>query len=125
MRPASALPPVFGLMLGLPCVLGCAIGNLITDIISGYGLAICVLGFAAQFVYDALPFFIWKEIKRKNKYEPVFFRLNNVKNVLRYISIILINAAVMAAILGGIMKILNISLFFSTATLIMNRLDSH
>ena len=33
MRPASALPPAFGLLFGIPGALGCAIGNLAAGLI--------------------------------------------------------------------------------------------
>ncbi|MDR1705755.1 MAG: hypothetical protein LBS19_13870, partial [Clostridiales bacterium] len=36
MRPAGALPPALGLMLGVPGAIGCALGNLAADILSGY-----------------------------------------------------------------------------------------
>jgi len=52
MRPASALPPALGLMLGIPGILGCAIGNLAADIVSGYSPIIYMLGFFAQFLYN-------------------------------------------------------------------------
>ena len=115
MRPASALPPVFGLMLGIPGALGCAIGNLAADIISGYSPIICVLGFAAQFTYGVIPLFIWKYI-RKNE---TVFTLGNVKNVIRYIAVILVNSLIMAGILGGIMQAVGISSLFSMATLMI------
>jgi hypothetical protein len=115
MRPASALPPVFGLMLGIPGALGCAVGNLAADIISGYSPVICVLGFAAQFIYGIIPILIWKFI-RKNE---TVFTLGNVKNVIRYIAIILVNSLIMAGILGGIMQTVGISTLFSTATLMI------
>ena len=43
-RPAGAFPPVFGLLYGLPGALGCAVGNLIADILSGYPIGICTWG---------------------------------------------------------------------------------
>ncbi|MCL2762650.1 MAG: PP2C family protein-serine/threonine phosphatase [Treponema sp.] len=119
MRPASALPPVFGLMLGLPGAFGCAVGNIIADIISGYNPLICAFGFIAQFAYGAFPFLMWHCIKRFDTKEPSVFRLNNVKNVLRYIVIILINSVMMAALLGVIIQAFNISSFFSTTTLMV------
>ena len=118
MRPASALPPVLGLMLGLPGILGCTLGNLAADIVSGYGAVICVFGFVAQFIYGALPLLMWKLMKRNDVEKVDFFRLNNVKNVIRYIGIILVNSTVMATMLGGIMQFSGISPFFSAATLL-------
>jgi len=115
MRPASAFPPVFGLMLGLPGAFGCAVGNLIADIISGYGFAVCALGFVAQFVYGVLPILLWKAVNKNGG----FLRLNNVKNVLRYIGIVALDSLVMAGLLGFIMQIAKIGSLFSTATLMI------
>ena len=36
MRPSAALTPVLGLLFGLPASLGCAVGNIIADLIPGY-----------------------------------------------------------------------------------------
>ena len=119
LRPASALPPIGGLFFGAPGVLGCAIGNLVADIISGYPPAICALGFAAQAVYGALPPVLWRAVRKIKKEANTPFRLNNVREVVRYFVIMLINSVVMAALLGVIMQVFNISAFFSTATLML------
>ena len=122
MRPASALPPVLGLMLGVPGVLGCAIGNLFADMLSGYGFTLSAWGFIAQFIFGLLPFLAWNIISRKGKTDKkgvVVFRLNSTKNVICYIFIILTNSMIMAAMLGGLMHFHGISTFFSDATLMV------
>ncbi|MCL2487760.1 MAG: SpoIIE family protein phosphatase [Oscillospiraceae bacterium] len=119
MRPASALPPVLGLMAGIPGALGCAIGNFIADMVSGYDLLICILGFPAQLIYGILPLLIWKLIRWRSADEPAVFRLNNAKNVIRYILIIFVNSVIMAVLLGAIMQGFAISPLLSTATLMM------
>ena len=119
MRPAGALPPVLGLMLGLPGALGCAIGNLAADIISGYSPVICALGFGAQFIYGFLPFCMWKIITHLDKNESPLLRLDSVKNVIRYVVIILINSLVMSVALGSIMQTTGTGAFFSAASLMI------
>ena len=118
-RPVCALPPVFGLMMGIPGVLGCTIGNLAADIVSGYGLPVCMLGFMAQFIYGVFPLFLWNIIRRFDTNEPHLFRLNSFKNVIRYIVIVLINSVVAAALMGAITQNLRVDPLFSTATLMM------
>ncbi|MCL2603786.1 MAG: PP2C family protein-serine/threonine phosphatase [Defluviitaleaceae bacterium] len=118
MRPASALPPALGLLFGIPGALGCAVGNLIADIVSGYDLMICLIGFPAQFLYGILPFILWKFINRFDA-DPAAIRLNNVENVMRYIMIILFNSLTMAGILGVIMQGFGISPLLSTGTLMV------
>jgi hypothetical protein len=119
LRPAGALPPTFGLMLGFPGALGCAIGNLAADIVSGYSVLLCALGFMAQLFYGVLPLALWNRMKRKSEEDVPFFRLNTVNNVIRYIEIILVDAVLMAAILGAIMAGTGISPFLSMATLML------
>lgn len=114
-RPAGAFPPVFGLLYGLPGALGCAAGNLIADILSGYPAGICTWGFAAQFLYGLLPHLIWKWWHK----EEVSIRLSNVRFVLQYIAIIVINSTVMAFSLGLIMQCLGLGTLFSTGTLLL------
>ena len=114
-RPAGAFPPVFGLLYGLPGALGCAVGNLIADILSGYPIGICTWGFAAQFLYGLLPHLMWKW---KHK-EETSIRLSNVRFVLQYIAIIVIDSTVMAFSLGGIMQCLGLGTLFSTGTLLL------
>jgi len=115
----SALPPVFGLILGPFAVLGCAIGNLLADIVSGHSLLMSILGFIAQFVYGILPYLIWNSVDELRRRTPRPVRLNNVSNVIRYIMIILLNAVTVTVFLGSIMQSLGISGFISTATLML------
>lgn len=118
-RPVSALPPALGLMFGMPGALGCAIGNLAADIFSGYSPLLCILGFGAQFIYGILPYLLWKGIRRCDKQMTQFLRLNNIKNVMRYIGMVLLDSFVMAFLLGLIMQAVGICPFFSTATLML------
>ena len=115
----SALPPVFGLMLGPFGVLGCAIGNLAADIVSGYSVLVSALGFVAQFTYGILPYLMWKSFDelRNKPSTPVNFI--NAGNVIRYVVIILINAVIMTAFLGSIIHNLGASRFISNPTLML------
>lgn len=118
-RPASALPPVLGLIWGIPGALGCAVGNMAADFLSGYDPLLCVIAFPMQFLYGIFPFLIWKIIRRYDSEEDAFFRLKNVKNVIRYIAIVLLDAVLIAAMLGLLMQKFGISRFFSTGTLML------
>jgi sigma-B regulation protein RsbU (phosphoserine phosphatase) len=119
MRPASALPPVFGLIFGIPGAFGCAVGNLVADLVSGYSPFLCVLGFVAQFIYGVFPFWVWKLMKWPGAGIGEIFRFNNVKSVLRYIVVIFMNAALDAVMFGLLMLGFHISPFFSSATLMV------
>ncbi|MCL2839929.1 MAG: PP2C family protein-serine/threonine phosphatase [Defluviitaleaceae bacterium] len=115
----SALPPALGLMLGPFGVLGCALGNLIADIVSGYSLLMIALGFVGQFTYGILPYLMWKSMNELVGDPSRPIRLNNVKSVVQYIVIVLVNAVIMAAFLGSIMQSIGVSPFVSTSTLML------
>ncbi|MDR1706257.1 MAG: PP2C family protein-serine/threonine phosphatase [Clostridiales bacterium] len=124
MRPAGALPPALGLMLGVPGAIGCALGNLAADILSGYAPELCAWGLAAQFVFGFFPILLWRFIQRRAKEPPSALRLNNVRNIIRYLAVIIINALLMAAMLGLIFQAYGLSGLLSTtsAMLLLNNI---
>lgn len=88
LRPATGLPPAFGLLFGVPGALGCAVANLIADIISGDAFGVCFFGFFSQLIFGILPIFLWKLFKGEE------VRLDNLKNFVKVIGTFLINALV-------------------------------
>lgn len=115
-RPASAFPPAFGLLFGAMGALGCAIGNLAADILSGYPPLMCILGFVAQFLYGYLPYCLWKRMGDTGEQGKSRLKFNCLKNMMCYISIVFIDSAGMAVLLGIMMQGFGISSFFSMAT---------
>lgn len=111
-RPAAALNPTCGLLYGVWGALGCAIGNLIADLISGYSPLMCALGFIVQMVYGLLPRVIWNRFKCE-------VRFNFAKNILRYMMITYLNTVVTALLLGFTMQVTGVSAIFSTTVLLM------
>lgn len=111
-RPASALNPIFGLMFGIPGAVGCALGNFIADMFSGYSLTMSLLSICVQLFSGLFPYYVWGR-KQKN------IRLNTSENVFRYMMIILIDAAITAVMLGIIMQITHTGNVFSMTTLML------
>ena len=111
-RPVAALNPTFGLLFGVSGALGCAMGNLAADLVSGYSPLMCVLGFAVQMVYGLLPRLLWKSFRSE-------VRLNSALNILRYMIISAINSAVTSILLGVVMLVTGIGGVFSMTTLMM------
>ena len=111
----SALPPTLGLMLGPIAVVGCAVGSFFADIATGHPVLIGVMGFATQLVYGILPYLMWNALNeiRGTPHDPV--RLNSASHVTRYISIILINSAILTGFVSSIMHGLGVSSFSSNA----------
>ncbi len=115
-RPAGAFPPVFGLLYGITGAAGCAVGNFLADILSGYPPGICIVGFFAQFFYGCLPYWLWHGFRNKRK-EAV--QLGNVHSVQRYIRIVLIDSIFMALCLGIILQGFGMGSFWSESTLLL------
>lgn len=111
-RPAAALNPTCGLLFGIYGALGCAIGNLAADLISGYSPLMCVLGFLVQMIYGLIPHFVWKSFHSE-------VRLNVSINIIRYMIISGINTAVTSILLGISMYITGIGEVFSMTTLML------
>lgn len=97
-RPANVVPPVLGVLFGLPAAVGISVGNLISDILSGSNAFICVTGFIANFLYSYLPYRMWyTEFDSKGKVTPP--NLSSMKDVLKFIYIIFINSLLVTILL--------------------------
>lgn len=111
-RPAAALNPTLGLLFGVSGALGCALGNLAADLISGYSPLMCALGFVVQMVYGLLPRLLWNSAKNE-------VRLNSALNILRYMLISALNSLITAILLGVVMFVTGIGEVFSMTTLML------
>lgn len=97
-RPANVVPPVLGVLFGLPAAVGISVGNLISDILSGSNAFICVTGFIANFLYSYLPYRMWyTEFASKGKVTPP--NLSSMKDVLKFIFVIFINSLLVTILL--------------------------
>ncbi|MEG0546540.1 MAG: SpoIIE family protein phosphatase [Oscillospiraceae bacterium] len=101
-RPANMIPPVLGLIWGPPAAFGISIGNLISDIVSGSNVFICITGFIANFFYAYLPYKLWYSFKvAENDVAPT---LGSVKKILKYIYIIFLDSLVVTGMLSLIFE---------------------
>lgn len=97
-RPANVVPPVLGVLFGLPAAVGISVGNLISDILSGSNAFICITGFIANFLYSYLPYRMWyTEFASKGKVTPP--NLSSMKDVLKFIFVIFINSLLVTILL--------------------------
>lgn len=97
-RPANVVPPVLGILFGLPAAVGISVGNLISDILGGSNAFICVTGFIANFLYSYLPYRMWyTEFDSKGKVTPP--NLSSMKDVLKFIYVIFINSLLVTILL--------------------------
>ncbi|MGN1090170.1 MAG: hypothetical protein ACI4Q6_07185, partial [Huintestinicola sp.] len=92
MRPVSALTPVLGLIFGLPAALGCAVGNVIADLVSGYEISYALLNGAQQLLYGLLAYVLWRRINKENDENK--FCLDSISRLLKLFLVMAVVAAV-------------------------------
>lgn len=115
LSPASALPPIFGLMFGSWGAAGAALGCLASDIVSGFPPEIYILNFFIQFLYAYIPYKLWYTLDIG---EYSFPRLDTVKNLLKFVIVMFITAIVMSGLLGFLMDGLGLYDIVSLTTII-------
>ncbi len=132
-RPATALCPFFGLIYGIPGVLGCAVANLVADIMFGIKPEIYFLSFPIQFLIGYIPYFLCFNIKFKKKFVPVITKrsnfetpkLDNTRHVIKYLIIMLVDMLITSFLLGFVMHLFGYGDIISKSTSIVffNNLD--
>lgn len=104
-RPANMVPIVFGIPFGPAAAWGIAIGNLISDLLSGSSGFICITGFVINFFYTYIPYKLWYTLRiGKEPIHPV--RMNTVQEIVKYIVVVLIDSLITTV---------SLSLVFETA----------
>ena len=118
-RPANALPPVLGLVFGIWGALGTAVANLIADLLSGDSPALCITTFVAQFLYGYIPYKLWYAAPFRRPAEIAGPRMDVVKNVVKYILIILLDCFLMQGLMSFLFQEFNIYDFLSPSSLMV------
>jgi phosphoserine phosphatase RsbU/P len=114
--PASALPPIFGLMFGPWGAAGAALGYMTSDIVAGYPPEIYIISFFVQFLYGYIPYKLWYTLGiHKTNTLP---RLNTVNNLIKFVIVMFITSFVVAGLLGVLMDELGVYDLVSYTTLI-------
>lgn len=90
MRPASALTPVLGMIFGWPAALGCAAGNLLCDILSGYEFFYAVVNSLLQIVYAMAAWFFWRHLNSERDGRE--FKLDSLTRILKFCLLLVLNA---------------------------------
>ena len=124
MRPSAALTPVLGLLFGLPASLGCAVGNIVADLISGYGVGYALLSGAQQLLYGMLAYVMWRRMNREH--DGSRFCLDSISRLLKLLLVMASVAAVSvfcSAIINHVCNVADIITINSLYTF-MNIFDS-
>ena len=124
MRPAAALTPVLGMIFGWPAALGCAVGNLICDLIAGYELFYAMLNSLLQVLYAMSAYFLWKKFNRERGGNE--FRLDSVARILKFCLLLSINALLTVACSSVLNHAYSVADFISydNLFLLINSFDS-
>ena len=109
-RIVAALPLLFGISFGFFGILGCAIANLIADIISGYDAIIFIPGFFVQIIYGYVPAVIWNHLRRKDKNK---FKLDKVYKNVQYMLIVILDSIASAFMVVSVIKLKYNEQYFS------------
>lgn len=121
-RPANVIPPLLGLLWGPPAALGIAVGNLISDRLSGSEGFICVAGFLTNFFYAYLPYKLWYSFRVDES--DLYPTLGSVRKILKYIYVILLDSLVVTGMLSFIFETAGFSASGSSyALLFFNNFD--
>lgn len=115
-RPASALPVVFGLLFGPAGAWGSAIGNLIGDFFGSFGIG-SAFGFVGNFMFAYVPYKIWNNlgIVEAEDNEP---DLKSGRKILAFILAVIGGAFSCALIIGWGLELLGMVPFAALAAII-------
>ena len=109
-RPVSMLMPVYGVFFGIPGCIAYAVGNLITDIVSGSLRWSSIAGFAANFIGPLVYYLFWIRLSKQE------FHLREGKNLLKHTAVIIVDALLVAGIITPFVALsypeVNTTLFF-------------
>ena len=101
-RIVAALPLLFGISFGFAGVLGCAIANLIADILSGYDAIIFIPGFFIQIIYGYVPAVIWNKLRKNDKNK---FKLDKIYKNVQYMLIVILDSLAAAFMVVSVIKL--------------------
>ena len=116
MRPTTALTPVLGLLFGLPAALGCGLGSLISDCISGYGFTYALIGAAQQILYGMVPWFLLNKINKEQDGNK--FRLDCILRMLKFFLVMFVDAILIVILTGILINSFDSGLLFGCPLLI-------
>ncbi|MCQ2405564.1 MAG: QueT transporter family protein [Clostridia bacterium] len=111
-RVSAALNPVLGIIFGWPAIFGCAVGNFLSDLVSGWGIETALLGFPSQILYGFIPYFLWRRFVGCKSHVS---RLDSPKKVLVFVLITLVNSVYIGLDVGFIQWVVSKTDFWRTA----------
>ena len=118
-RPANVFPVVFSLLFGPAAAWGSAIGNLIGDVFGGTFGPGSLFGFIGNFLFGFVGYKLWANLGPLSSGEEPDFRSNAGRQLVEYLVVALVAAAVTAAIIAWGVDLLGLVPFPVLGTTIM------
>ena len=111
-RPSAAMNPIFGIAYGWPAILGCAVANFTSDLLSGYGIKVALLGFIPQVIYGAFPYYAWRRFIGCESHRT---RLDSPKVTICFALLMALDSVFIGLAVGGIQFYVSSSNFWESA----------
>ncbi len=115
-RPAAALPMVFGMLFGPAGAWGVAIGNFIADLSGGTFGINCIFSFFGNFVLSYIPYKFYYLLKGSEYYK---IKISNKKEVWRFCWILLVSTIACGMIIAYGQVVFKILPFYVLFTIIV------
>ena len=96
--------------------LGCGLGSLISDCISGYGFTYALIGAAQQILYGMVPWFLWNKINKEQDGNK--FRLDCILRMLKFFLVMFVDAILIVILTGILINSFDSGLLFGCPLLI-------
>lgn len=117
-RPANVFPVVFGIMFGPAAAWGSAIGNLISDIVSGQFGPGSIGGFAGNFFFGLVGYKLWGNLGALSSGVEPNFRERAGRQLLEYVVISVVASTACAAIIAWWLEVMGLFPFSALGTII-------
>ena len=91
-RLAAFLPPLAGMVWGVPGAIGAALGNMARDVIVGEPLAVIPIGAATNFIFAYVPYRLWLATNLENSDDEYF--APTTKCLLRYFMLLVVSVGI-------------------------------
>ena len=115
MNPSNCLPQIFGMLMGWPAIIGCAVSDFVLNYVSGLSFGFCFCGFFVTLIYGLVPAVLWMHFTRRDKKNRL--RINSLRKLIYFLITIFISSIVNATLTGFEDKFISGINFFSTQTL--------
>lgn len=92
-RPGVAVVPLSSMWFGPLAALSCAVGNMISDILTNNPLNVIIQGVVFQFIYGFICWYLWKKFTKGDDHS---YRFDSASKLLKFTLIIIIFALLSA-----------------------------